>query len=319
LRKFPFFFALILLFALISSACSTQSPAADQPQKTRTIQHAMGTTQVPENPKRVVVLTNEGLEALLALGIKPVGAVQAFMGDPWYPHLKDELKGVTVVGNEHQPSLEKIASLKPDLIIGNKMRQEKIYQQLSAIAPTVFSEKLRGDWKENFKLYAKAVNKEAEGEKRLAEFDKKVEQVRQNAGDLLKKKVSVVRFMPGKTRIYQLDSFSGVILKQVGFARPELQNKNEFAIEISREQIPDADGDILFYFTYNSNEDPQGGSKQEQIFVNDPLWKNLKAVRNKKAFKVDDIIWNTAGGIKAANIMLDQLNEIINQLKAKRK
>ena len=66
--------------------------------------------------------------------------------------------------------MEAIAALKPDLIIGNKMRQEKVYDQLSAIAPTVFSETLRGDWKENFKLYAKALNQEEKGNEVLEDL-----------------------------------------------------------------------------------------------------------------------------------------------------
>ena len=45
------------------------------------------------------------------------------------------------------------------------MRHEKVYEQLKAIAPTVFSETLRGEWKDNFKFYAKALNKEKEGQK----------------------------------------------------------------------------------------------------------------------------------------------------------
>ncbi|MBA4493699.1 ABC transporter substrate-binding protein [Paenactinomyces guangxiensis] len=316
MRKSLFFFlCLISMITLVAVGCS--KPAADQGAeqtgKTRTIEHAMGKTEVPEHPKRVVILTNEGTEALLALGVKPVGAVKSFTGNPWYKHLENELQGVKVVGDEHQPNLETIASLNPDLIIGNKMRQEKVYEQLSAIAPTVFAEELRGDWKVNFKLYAKALNKEAEGQKVLAAYDQKVKQVKENAGDLLKQKVSIVRFLAGKTRIYQLDSFSGTILKDIGFARPELQNKNEFAIEVTKERIPDMDGDILFYFTYETGDN--NGNKQEQEWTRDPLWKNLNAVKNNRAFKVDDVIWNTAGGVKAANLMLDELNDYINKFK----
>ncbi len=122
-----------------------------------TVEHAMGKTEVPANPKRVVILTNEGTEALLELGVKPVGAVKSWTGDPWYPHIKDKMKDVKVVGDEGQVNVETIASLKPDLIIGNKMRHEKVYEQLKAIAPTVFSETLRGEWKDNFKFYAKSI------------------------------------------------------------------------------------------------------------------------------------------------------------------
>jgi iron complex transport system substrate-binding protein len=306
-----------LLLSLIATGCTNSSTTTENNSPTRSIEHAMGTTQVPEHPKRIVVLTNEGLEALLSIGIKPVGAVQGFTPDGglWYDHLEPEMSSVKSVGTELQPNLETIAGLKPDLIIGNKVRQEKVYNQLSAIAPTVFAEDLTGDWKENFKLYAKTVGQEKKAEEVLDEYHKKVEAVRKNAGDLINKEVSVVRFVAGNTRLYQLDSFSGVILKDIGFKRPEIQNKNDFAAVITKEQIPQADGDILFYFTYNYG-DTQGDA-QEKEFTSDPLWKNLKAVKNNMVFKVDDVIWNTAGGAKAAFLMLDQLNQHINTIKEK--
>lgn len=98
---------------------------------TITVKHAMGTEErVPADPKRVVVLTNEGTEALLELGIKPVGAVKSWTGDPWYKHIQADMKGVKQVGLEGEPNIEAIAELKPDLIIGNKMRHEKIYDKL---------------------------------------------------------------------------------------------------------------------------------------------------------------------------------------------
>ncbi|QBK14503.1 iron-siderophore ABC transporter substrate-binding protein [Thermoactinomyces vulgaris] len=307
-----------LLLSLIATGCTNSSTTTENNSPTRSIEHAMGTTQVPEHPKRIVVLTNEGLEALLSIGIKPVGAVQGFTPDGglWYDHLEPEMSSVKSVGTELQPNLETIAGLKPDLIIGNKVRQEKVYNQLSAIAPTVFAEDLTGDWKENFKLYAKTVGQEKKAEEVLDEYHKKVEAVRKNAGDLINKEVSVVRFVAGNTRLYQLDSFSGVILKDIGFKRPEIQNKNDFAAVITKEQIPQADGDILFYFTYNYG-DPQGDA-QEKEFTSDPLWKNLKAVKNNMVFKVDDVIWNTAGGAKAAFLMLDQLNQHINEIKQRK-
>ncbi|MCH5585696.1 iron-siderophore ABC transporter substrate-binding protein [Shimazuella sp. AN120528] len=300
----------LLLFAL--TGCTPEK--SENAGNTISIKHAMGTTKVPTNPKRIVVLTSEGTEALLALGIKPVGAVQPYNGNPWYDYTKNKLQGVKLLGIESAPNLEAIASLKPDLIIGNKMRQEKVYTQLSAIAPTVFSEELRGDWKINFQLYAKAVNREAEGKKVLAAYEQHIGQTKKALGDLVHKKVSVVRFMPGQTRIYQLNSFTGAIFKELGFQRPANQNKNDLAMQVTREQIPEMDADILFYFTFDKGKN-NGGTKLEQEFTNDPLWKSLHAVQQKHAFKVDDIVWNTAGGILAANKMLDQLVEYTKQMK----
>jgi iron complex transport system substrate-binding protein len=268
----------------------------------------MGETAVPSQPKRVVILTDEGTEALLALGIKPVGAVKSWTGNPWYEHIKADMQGVTVVGTESEPNLETIAGLKPDLIIGNKMRQEKVYEQLKAIAPTVFSETLRGQWKDNFRFYADAVNKKAEGDKVIMDFDKRIDTIRQKLGDKINTKVSLVRFISGDTRIYYKDTFAGIILDQIGLKRPDSQNKNDFAAtKVPRERIPEMDGDVIFYFTYETGDG--GASKVEQQWTADPLWKNLNAVKAGKAFRVDDAIWNTAGGVIAANLMLDDLQK----------
>lgn len=292
-------------------AANPPSPAAPVPEaapQTRTIKHAMGETPVPAEPKRVVILTNEGTEALLTLGVKPVGAVQSFTGNPWYEHIKSDMDGVQVLGKEGEPNLEAIAALKPDLIIGNKMRQEKVYELLSAIAPTVFSETLRGQWKENFKFYAEALNKKAEGDKVLADFDKRTETIREKLGDKINTKVSMVRFMAGDTRIYYKDTFSGIILGQIGLKRPESQDKPEFAAtKVPKERIPEMDGDVIFYFTYETGNGE--ASKAEEQWLQDPLWKNLSAVQAGKAYKVDDAIWNTAGGVRAANLMLDDLQK----------
>ncbi|MCM3765841.1 ABC transporter substrate-binding protein [Neobacillus niacini] len=281
-----------------------------------TVEHAMGSTTIKGTPKRVVILTNEGTEALLAMGVKPVGAVQSWLGDPWYEHISKDMEGVEVVGTESEVNVEKIVTLKPDLIIGNKMRQEAVYNQLSAIAPTVFAETLRGDWKENFKLYGKALNLEEKGNQVLADYDKHVADLKGKLGDKVNKEVSVVRFMAGKSRIYYTDSFSGVIFNELGFKRAAKQadlftpqNKlGNLAVEVGKEVIPKMDADYMFYFTYAPNGD-QTALNTAKEWTSDPLWKNLNAVKSGNAFEVSDAIWNTAGGVLAANLMLDDLEK----------
>jgi iron complex transport system substrate-binding protein len=326
LKTFLTLLSIMAVFFLAACGGGAEDKTAEKTEpknsqdKPYTIEHAMGSTTIKSTPKRVVILTNEGTEALLALGIKPVGAVQSWLGDPWYEHISKDMDGVEVVGTESEVNVEKIATLKPDLIIGTKMRHEKVYNQLSAIAPTVFSETLRGDWKDNFKLYAKALNLEETGNEVLSNYDKHVAEVKENLGDKVNKEVSVVRFMAGKTRIYYTDSFSGVIFNELGFKRAAQQaelftpdNKyGNMAIEVGQEVTPKMDGDYLFYFTYAPQDDKEALDTTKE-WTNDPLWQNLNAVKSGNAFEVSDAIWNTAGGVLAANLMLDDLEQLLTK------
>ncbi|TYC65232.1 iron-siderophore ABC transporter substrate-binding protein [Stappia sp. BW2] len=283
------------LFALLAAS----------PAHSRDITDSMGTVTVPDAPKRIVVLTNEGTEALLELGVTPVGAANSWQGDPWWDHISDAMEGAEPVGMENTINLELVAALEPDLILANKQRHEEIYPQLTAIAPTVMSRELRGDWKINFRLYAEALGKEQEADAAIADYDASVAELRDKLGDHLNEEVSVIRFVPGQIRIYQLDSFSGVLLKDIGFHRPANQNVEEFAIRTGKESIPDMDGDRIFYFTYD-NGDGKGTSLEKEVLA-EPLWQSLSAVKAGKVHQVSDAIWNTAGGILAAKLMLQDI------------
>ncbi|MFL0583828.1 ABC transporter substrate-binding protein [Solibacillus silvestris] len=314
---------LLLLTVCVLAACNdsgeTQEASSAEPTKEKstsyTVEHAMGSTNITSTPEKIVVLTNEGTEALLALGIKPVGAVSSWSGEPWYEHIAEQMDGVVVVGQETAIDLEAIAKLKPDLIIGNKIRQEADYENLSKIAPTVFAETLTGQWKDNFSLYAEAVNAVDKGEEVLANYDAKIQETKESLGDVTNQSVSVVRFLSGTSRIYYTDSFSGVILKELGFNRVGEQadlftKDNQMAVEVGKELIPQMDGDLLFYFTYLPTGD-DSASATEAEWTADPLWQNLNAVKNGKAISVNDAVWNTAGGILAARKMLEEIQELL--------
>lgn len=191
-------FCIMILMVVIAGCSKEEKKENDISAKAKdsyTVKHAMGETTVNGTPKRVVVLTNEGAEALLTVGVTPVGTTKPRAGDEWYPHLANELKDTKVVGTERDINLEAVMKLQPDLIIGNKMRHEKIYEQLKEIAPTVYAETLRGDWKENFTLYTKAVNKEKEGQNALNDYKKRIAGIKEQLGDKINSKVSIIRFV----------------------------------------------------------------------------------------------------------------------------
>lgn len=274
----------------------------------REVTDATGPVEVPDAPQRVVVLTNEGTEAVLALGVTPVGAVNSWNGDPWWDHIAARMGDAVPVGKESAVNLELIAALEPDLILANLQRHEEIRPQLTAIAPTVMSRELRGDWKDNMRLYAAALGRSDAAEAAIADYDAQVAALSADLGDHLKEKVSVIRFLPGQIRIYQLDSFSGVVLRDLGFDRPANQNVEAFAIRTGKESIPDMDGDRIFWFTWETGNGE--GDAAARDVLDDPLWQSLSAVKAGRVHEVSDAIWNTAGGILAARLMLRDIRGI---------
>jgi len=294
---------LLLFVALASAGLFLAAPLA-----AREVTHAMGVTEVPDNPQRIVMLTNEGTEALLYLGVVPVGAAQSWGGDPWYDHIAAPLADTVPLGTELAVNLEILAMLEPDLILGTKVRQEAIYPQLSAIAPTIMTETIGGEWQDNLRFYADAIGRSAEGEAAITGFAERTEKLHDALGDAVNEQISMVRFSPNRTRIYYKDTFSGLALNQIGFQRPAAQDRDEFATEVTKERIPEMEGDRIFYFSDDLDGDEASANLDE--WLNDPLWLNLNAVKAGKAQRVSEVIWNNAGGIYAAHLMLDDIETI---------
>ncbi|BBU32959.1 iron ABC transporter substrate-binding protein (plasmid) [Burkholderia sp. THE68] len=92
---------------------------------------------MPAHPSRIVVLEFMFAEDVAALGMTPVGVVDPEYYDGWIGYDSARFKGVPTVGTRQEPSLEAIASTKPDLIIGVGYRHAPIFAALDRIAPTV--------------------------------------------------------------------------------------------------------------------------------------------------------------------------------------
>jgi iron complex transport system substrate-binding protein len=313
---------LVLVLTLSLAACgqddvATQSEPQPEPKKEETVtsenteaksnservvQHAMGETKVPSNPKRIVVLDNGALDNLLALGIKPIGATTVTLEDPFFSYLADQTDGIENVGTIDQPNLESVASMKPDLILGSKDTHEAIYDKLSQIAPTVFTETLGLDWRTNLRIQAEAVGKSEEAKTLISDYEQRVEEFKAEMGDkLANTQVSILRPRGDHIRIYLSESFSGKIIENIGLPRPPAQSEAEFAKKVTEEQIADLDGDVIFWFS----RDPENMLKTK--LMSSPLWSDLKAVKANKVYEVSAETWLSGMGVQSVNLILDDL------------
>jgi iron complex transport system substrate-binding protein len=291
----------------IQTAAQSSTPANSggaEAKAERIIKHEMGTVTLKETPKRVVVLFNGMIDITVALGVKPVGAVESWEEQPWFHYLRASMGGVKSLGEESQPNIEEIVALKPDLIIGAKSRHEKIYPQLEEIAPTIMIKELF-DWKGNLAIAAEALDKQDEAAQIMDKWNTSVATFKEKMGDDLKgKEISIIRFQPdGSSRIY-VTGYAGTIFEELGFIRPEVQKGDKSVINLtSKEQIPQLDGDYIFDIS-RSREEEDGVRKD---WTSHPLWNSLRGVKEGHYYSVNAVTWNLGAGSIAAQSLLDDL------------
>lgn len=307
-RKFGF--AVVGVAALSLAACGGSGGGSGEDTgssgsssgETRSVEHAMGTADVPAEPERVVVLDTGELDSAITLGVTPVGAVEAVEGMGLPEYLDGETSDVEIVGTIEEPNLETISTLEPDLILSSSLRHEGIYDQLSQIAPTVFTEETGVTWQENFDKHAEALNREDEAEQVVSAYESRIEELQNSIGDE-PPTVSVVRFIAGDTRVYQRANFIGTILQDAELPRPAAQDVDEFALlNVSAEAIPDMDADVIYTTVYGEPSE----TAQSDI-TSDQLWQNLDAVQNDRVFEVSDDLWMLGIGYTAADGILSDL------------
>ncbi|MCX4677569.1 iron-siderophore ABC transporter substrate-binding protein [Streptomyces sp. NBC_01433] len=267
----------------------------------RTLTHAMGKTELKSAPKRVVVLDVGEFDNVVSLGVKPVGFAPS-EGDAAIPsYLKKDAGSPKNVGTINNLNLEAIAGLKPDLILGSQLRAADKYDELSKIAPTVFSIRPGFTWKENYLLNAEALDRTAQAKTELAAYEAKAKKLGTDIGPN-KPTISMVRYLPDKIRLYAKASFIGTILEDTGLPRPKNQQIDDLAAEISPEKIDEADADWIFTGVYGDVKATKRDTAQSN-----PLWKNLKAVKAGQAKDVSDETWYLGLGVTSANLVLDDL------------
>jgi len=268
----------------------------------------MGSTCIPRNPQRVVTL--DSFENTWALGIRPIAST-IVPGFPMPKYLQGKVEQVESVGSYNSPNLEKILRLKPDLIIYdsyNVSQSPAIYKQLSYIAPTVIlnSPYPSPPWIDMFKELATILGKEEVSKQLIDKYWQRVEKIKQALGDRRNTiKVSIAN-TSSESGIWSYGEkhFSGSVLKDIGLQRPKSQRGDFFYIEnMSKEKISDIDGDVLFFVSWEREDDKKTLEKLKQS----PLWGHLKVFQRNQVYFVGRH-WHSSD-IFAINAILDDLEK----------
>ncbi|PXY31980.1 iron-siderophore ABC transporter substrate-binding protein [Prauserella muralis] len=282
---------LALVLGVVLAACGGSgeepsggdtSPAAQSGAFPVTIEHKYGTTEITEQPKKVVTLGLSDQDAVLALGVKPVGVVDWFKERPYgkWPWTKQRWGGTqpAIVGERDEYNMEKVAELQPDVIIAqySGMTKEQ-YDKLSQIAPVVAQPKGYPDyaapWKDMARPIGKALGREDTMNDLIEQTDQKFAKVREQHPEFAEETLTVAdSFEPGIYSAFTSSDPKAIFFREMGFKLDpkidELAQEGANVAELSSEQLDVLDTDRLVWVT--SSEEANDRIKAE------PLYQRLK-------------------------------------------
>lgn len=299
----------LLLYYLpdMTSGHNAESNNTSQTFKEKTIVHDFGTTELKKVPKRIVILDNLYGEILNPLDITPVGATTGQADSQEFSTLfKKQYKDAKVVsvGWQGNPDLDKIAELKPDLILMTG-EQEDLYDELSEIAPTVgyqINTDENWDYHETSLKVAEIFDKRDEMKKDLDRVDAReavfAENVKAKFGN---QKLMYLRVTDNDIRYYAYGHF-GYLYDTYHFNRAETFNPDDMFQVIDPDKLKDINPDLLIV---------QADSQEllDNKLKNNPVWSSLKAVQNNKVIYADYSTYMLGFGIVSQEAIMKQISD----------
>lgn len=299
----------LLLYYLpdMTSGHNAESNKTSQTFKEKTIVHDFGTTELKKAPKRIVILDNLYGEILDPLDITPVGATTGQADSQEFSTLfKKQYKDAKVISVDWQgnPDLDKIAELKPDLILMTG-EQEDLYDKLSEIAPTVgyqINTDENWDYHETSLKVAEIFDKRDEMKKDLDRLDAReavfAENVKAKFGD---QKLMYLRVTDNDIRYYAYGHF-GYLYDTYHFNRAETFNPDDMFQVIDPDKLKDINPDLLIV---------QADSQEllDNKLKNSPVWTSLKAVQNNKVIYADYSTYMLGFGIVSQEAIMKQISD----------
>ena len=258
-------------------------------------QHEQGTLTLNKTPERVIALNWAATEALLLLGVTPIGVADRDGYNVWVrePELPE---GVANIGTRVAPSLEAIAELKPDLIVTSS-EMAPAANLLERIAPTyvvsVYKQGSRPFEKASDMLttLGEMLNREERAKAVLNDIDQTLQTQRrrlENAG-LTERPVALVNFLDNRhVRVYAPNGLFQSALDALGLenAWPHTGNYWGFSVVGLEAIAPYQDSRIVVI-------SPTLPGLSDTL-ADSPFWTYLPPVQRNQVYQIDPV-WPFGG------------------------
>ena len=289
---------------------------AAAPTLARDVTHEMGTTTVPDEPLRIVVLEFSFIDALASVGVSPVGIADDNGREKVIPAYTDIIGDEWVsVGTRKTPSLEVIASLNPDLIIADKKRHSAAYEALSEIAPTIVLDSLAGDYHASIaqmSVIGEAIGQSEAMEARIAEHKARMAEFVAQIAPMAEGKTAQFGVTNAKGLwLHSPISYNGSLLEMFGFGSSMAPKEGgvyeKTYVPTTLEELSEVNPDILLFGEYVDPSHVDG-------WAGEALYDGLIAVQAGHVYNVTAHNWSRLRGMLAAELTAADLVKIMEGL-----
>ncbi|WP_235068938.1 ABC transporter substrate-binding protein [Turicibacter sp. TJ11] len=273
--------AMTSIFVLIAGlvGCSNENKTTESTPSNveeRVITDVKGEVSIPVEPQRMVDISGAS-DILSLLGYDVIGTANSDGYDytklPTY--LEDVLKNAKILGYSMlaEMDVEAIIALEPDVIVISTV-QEKMYDQLSKIAPVVMIEMKQVDWKEDFMHVANVFGKEEEATTWINHYLDKAAAV----GDQIKatygENSTYLSFLAsaGSLFIFDQAGLGSVLYDDMGLAKPAgMPEQEDISLPVvSLEGLAEINSDYIFAI---------GTDEDLQTLTSSSIWNGTEAVK----------------------------------------
>lgn len=263
------------------------------------------TLRLSEPATRPAAISTFGADVALALGTPPVAVTDyGIQGIPDY--LASELTGVHGLGPRHQPNLEVLSSVRPDLVIAIGRYTEKDGDQIEAIAPLLALDLITvQDSLRAVELAGQALGAPAKATELNARFLDRLQALAK--GNKGKGTETVALLTSGsETPFVYYDHFlPTALLERLGFDNvggkpPNPDSGIPLGYRISLEALLELNPDTILLLP----------TRRQRAFTMNPIWPYLKAVRNNGVYEVPQY-WKEGAGPIARERILDDIQRLL--------
>ena len=301
--------------AMMFVGCASNSATNEDKAigKTVTVTDVRGEVEIPADPQRLVDLSGNS-DILSILGYKVIGTANSDAYDytKFPSYLEETLSGAEILGYSMQDTMdvEAVMNLKPDLIVISTV-QEKMYDALSEIAPTVMIQLEALNWKDDVRALAKVFNKEDVANEWLTKYETEAKE----EGDKIKAEygedTTYLSFLASGGQFFIFDGagFGDVLYNDMGLAKPAgMPEQTDISLPVvTYEGLAAIQADYIFLIA--TDED------LAQLESN-AIWNSLPAVKEGKVVVLPSSpYFNQGYSSIGREVLVNEIGDMLNETK----